>query len=120
MVVAEMTYTKTVMPKEILENWRFVDDNIRLVLQDTTSESGNSMIIVHAKHVPSNRTSRLFTIKCHPSYPYPISIYMEIDRTVCTTFNECRFRENLAKMFNLPIIKDKILDLATFETECDE
>ena len=58
--------TDTQSPREILstaqEDWQTKSDGVmELILQDTQSESGNSMIIVHAKYVPSNRTATLFS-----------------------------------------------------------
>ena len=47
---------------------------ITLIMQIAKSQSGNDMIIVHAKHVPSNRTRTLFTVVHRPNSPYPASI----------------------------------------------
>lgn len=72
----------TQSPKDILntaqEEWQTASDGIlQLVLQDTKSESGNSMIIVHAKNVASNRTATLFSIVHQPEKPYPVTIQPE-------------------------------------------
>jgi hypothetical protein len=72
----------TQSPKDILntaqEEWQKASDGIlQLVLQDTKSESGNSMIIVHAKNVASNRTATLFSIVHQPEKPYPVTIQPE-------------------------------------------
>ena len=69
----------TQSPLEILnaaqEEWRIVSDGVmELILQETKSNSGNSMIIVHGKHVLSNRTATLFSVVCRPGYPYPVTI----------------------------------------------
>jgi hypothetical protein len=57
------------------EDWQKNSNGLMdLVLQDTESESGNPMIIVHAKHVVKNRTSMLFSIVHQPKQPYPVSI----------------------------------------------
>jgi hypothetical protein len=72
----------TQSPKDILntakEEWRTVSDGVlELVLQDAKSESGNFMIIVHAKHVRSKRTATLFSIVHEPEKPYPVRIQPE-------------------------------------------
>lgn len=69
----------TQSPKEILQSaqveWQTGSDGVmELVLQDAKSKSGNSMIIVHAKHIMSNRTATLFSIVCRPNHPYPVMI----------------------------------------------
>ena len=75
----------TQSPKEILkvaqEDWHQNSGGImELVLQDATSTTGNIMIVVHAKHVASNRTSTLFSIVHRPdNNPYPVSIQLEKD-----------------------------------------
>lgn len=75
----DIQLSDTQSPLEILntaqEEWRTSSDGImELVLQDTMSNSGNSMIIVHAKHVISNRTATLFSIVYRADYPYPVTI----------------------------------------------
>ena len=50
---------------------------MELVLQDARSKSDNIMIIVHAKHVASNRTATLFSIVHRPNSPYPVTIQLE-------------------------------------------
>ncbi len=72
----------TQSPKDILntaqEEWKTASNGIlELVLQDAESESGNSMIIVHAKNVTSNRTATLFSIVHQPKKPYPVTIQPE-------------------------------------------
>jgi hypothetical protein len=72
----------TQSPKDILntaqEEWQTASDGIlQLVLQDAKSESGHSMIIVHAKNVASNRTATLFSIVHQPGKPYPVTIQPE-------------------------------------------
>jgi hypothetical protein len=69
----------TQSPREILkaaqEDWQENSNGVmELVLQDAKSKSGNSMIIVHAKHVTSNRTATLFSIISRPNHPYPVTI----------------------------------------------
>lgn len=45
-----------------------------LILQVAASKSGNHMIIVHAKHVVSNRTATLFSVVSRKTHPYPARI----------------------------------------------
>ena len=72
----------TESPRDILntakEDWQKNSNGLMdLVLQDTESESGNPMIIVHAKHVGKNRTSMLFSIVHQPKQPYPVTIKLK-------------------------------------------
>jgi hypothetical protein len=72
----------TQSPKDILktaqEEWQTASDGILdLILQDAESKSGNSMIIVHAKNVATNRTATLFSIVHEPKKPYPLTIQLE-------------------------------------------
>ncbi|MGB3494820.1 MAG: hypothetical protein WBA57_18975 [Elainellaceae cyanobacterium] len=69
----------TQSPKQILEvaqeDWCTSSNGVmELILQDRETESGNPMIVVHAKHVPSNRTAALFSIVHRPGNPYPATI----------------------------------------------
>ena len=75
----DIQLSDTQSPLEILntaqEEWRTGSEGVmELVLQNTISRSGNSMIIVHAKHVMSNRTATLFSIVYRDGYPYPVTI----------------------------------------------
>jgi hypothetical protein len=77
----------TQSPKDILntanEEWQKNSDGIlELVLQDAESESGNSMIIVHAKHVVNDRTATLFSIIHQPEKPYPVTIKPEKEESL--------------------------------------
>ncbi len=72
----------TQSPRDILktaqEEWQIASDGILdLILQDAESKSGNSMIIVHAKNVATNRTATLFSIVHQPEKPYPVTIQPE-------------------------------------------
>ena len=69
----------TQSPIEILgftqEEWSANSDGfLALVFQTAKSRSGNDMIIVHAKHIPSNRTAELFSIAHRLDTPYPVAI----------------------------------------------
>ena len=74
----------TQSPKEILkvaqEDWSQSSDGVmELVLQDAKSKDGYIMIVVHAKHVDSNRTSTLFSVVHRPKSFYPVTIQLETD-----------------------------------------
>ncbi len=72
-------------PSEILENareeWETASNGVLiLVLQQTESEDGKTMIItVHAKHAPSNRTAALFSVIHRLNEPYPVSIEPRVE-----------------------------------------
>lgn len=66
-------------PREFLEaareEWDATSHGmLTLVFHDAESESGNAMIVVHAHHVPTNRTAELFSIVHRSSAPYPATI----------------------------------------------
>lgn len=76
---AGIELSDTQSPREILEaakeDWQTSSDGIMdLILQDTESQSGNSMIVVHAKHVVSRRTATLFSVIHRFEQPYPATI----------------------------------------------
>lgn len=61
--------------KEAQQDWETKSDGLlTLVLQNATSESGNDLILVHAQHVSSKRTSHLFSVIHRPKSPYPATI----------------------------------------------
>ncbi|MGD0384459.1 MAG: hypothetical protein ABSA77_13140, partial [Thermoguttaceae bacterium] len=69
----------TQSPMDILydarRNWESESKGLlTLILQTAKSKSKNDMIIVHAKHVPSDRTASLFSVVCRPGAPYPARI----------------------------------------------
>jgi hypothetical protein len=69
----------TQSPMQILETaqeeWINNSDGVMtLVLQEAKSKGGNDMIIVHAKHLPSNRTVTLFSVVYRSKQPYPATI----------------------------------------------
>jgi hypothetical protein len=74
----------TASPEVILaaatKEWSEISgDVITLVIQDAKTEGGDRLLIVHAKHVPSNRTVKLFSVVHRPNAPYPARIYPEDD-----------------------------------------
>lgn len=69
----------TQTPMEILQNaqldWETESGGlVTLILQTAKSKDGDDMILVHAKHVPSNRTVSLFSLVCRTGNPYPVRI----------------------------------------------
>lgn len=74
----------TISPMKILElaqeDW---DTNsggvLTLVLQEAQSTTNLDMIIVHAKHMLSGRTTTLFTVAHRPNAPYPATIQPKDD-----------------------------------------
>lgn len=143
---SDIKISDTQSPKEILkvaqEDWSTSSDGVmELVLQDATSEAGNAMIIIYAKHVPTNRTSTLLSVVHRPNNPYPVTIQPTVEdlpdflkksynqpglqnfegiiptgRTVSNEWvsdTPSEFRDKLAKAFNLGAIKSKILNLAS-------
>jgi len=57
------------------EEWETKSDGVlTLVLQQATSQEHNAMIVVHAKHIPSNRTATLFSVIHRLKAPYPATI----------------------------------------------
>ncbi len=69
----------TISPLEILQSaqqeWTEQSRGVLgLVIQEAESTSGNHLLIVHAKHVPSNRTVTLFSVVHRVDAPYPARI----------------------------------------------
>ncbi len=142
-----LSLNDTQSPYEVLqsarEEWeRKSAGAITLVLQRDKSESGNVMVVVHAKHVASNRTATLLSVVHRPSEPYPatiqprkeelpnilkrshykpglneVGVAMGIQgRTVTNEWvsdTPSEFREKLIKAFNLSPVKTAILSLAS-------
>jgi hypothetical protein len=136
----------TQSPRDILktaqQEWYTNSDGImELVLQDAQSESGNSMIIVHAKHIANKRTATLFSVVHQAGKPYPVAIQQKsedlpsflkktselqslvalnllgqsVNQSVSDTPSE--FRKKLTDAFNLGIVKREILNLASSATD---
>jgi hypothetical protein len=53
---------------------------VTLVIQGAESKGGDRLLIVHAKHVPSDRTVKLFSVLHRPNAPYPARIYPDEDK----------------------------------------
>ena len=127
--------------EEALREWESRSNGMMtLVLQSAESTHGDEMIIVHAKHLPSNRTAALFSVVYRPSNPYPATIQPRDDElpkylrktyrapgrlpeVVSTTIGHTvtnewvsetplEFRVNLRKVFNLSVVKSEVLNLA--------
>lgn len=53
---------------------------LALILQEAESKSGYDMIVVHAKHVASNRTAALFSVVSRKGNPYPARLQPKDDQ----------------------------------------
>lgn len=138
----------TEAPMEILEtarkDWETESGGVlTLLLQEAESQSGHHMVIVHAKHVPSNRTATLFSVVHRPSAPYPVTIqpkddalpvflqksyYQPAFSSIAATMGMVQgrqvtnkwvsdtpseFRAKLSEVFNLGVVKCEILSLVS-------
>lgn len=138
----------TASPLEILklaqEEWvKNSGGLLSLIIQEAESTAGNEMLIVHAKHIPSNRTIALFSIIHRRSAPYPARIQprdIELpdtlkksyyqpgfgDLTVPSLRTEGRqvvnkwvcdspseFRRELRNVFDLGFVKSEVLSLVS-------
>lgn len=135
-------------PREILESakedWDIGSNGVMtLTLQDTTTTTDHAMIIVHAKHMPSNRTSRLFSVVHRPDNPYPVTLQPDdetlpnflmksytdrgwtgleqilqereiVNQWVSDTPTE--FRRKLSEILNQGVVKSKVLNLISNPT----
>lgn len=95
----------TQSPRDILNaarnDWQVGTDGLMdLVLQDAQSESGNLMIIVHAKHLVSNRTATLFSIVHRPNYPYPVKIQLK-DEKIPSSLQKSYYVPNHRKLLSV-------------------
>jgi hypothetical protein len=116
---------------------------LALLIQEAVSTNGNTLLIVHAKHVPSNRTINLFSVVHRPGSPYPAKIQpreqelpdilkksyyvpgsVDIANALGRTSgrhvtNEwvcdtpSEFRSELEKAFNLGTVKSEVLSLVS-------
>jgi len=69
------TQTPLDILKTATEEWESNSDGmLTLVLQQTESEDGTAVIIVHAKHLPSEKTVTLFSVVHRPNASYPATI----------------------------------------------
>lgn len=76
---AGLNLEDTSNPIEILESanreWNEKSAGLlKLIIQEAESTTGNDMLIVHAKHIPSNRTVALFSVVHRHGAPYPAKI----------------------------------------------
>lgn len=141
-----ITLDDTASPLEVLEaaqqEWTEQSGGVlTLVIQRAESKNGNLMLIVHGKHVPSNRTVQLLSVVHRPAAHYPATIqprdddlpdflkktyyqpglqltmpfatrgYQVTNEWVCDTPAE--FRQKLKEAFNLGVIKSEIISLVS-------
>lgn len=124
---SDIDLSDTQSPREILqaaqEDWRTGSQGLmQLILQDAQSQSGNPMIIVHAKHVPSNRTSKLLSIIYRPETPYPLTIQPE-DENLPKFLKKSYFQRSaastLATTVNLGIVEGEVLNQWVADTPAE-
>lgn len=113
-----------------------------LILQEAQSKSGNDMVVVHAKHIPSSRTASLFSVVCRKGQPYPATLQPKED-DLPNIFKKSRkvsrgliapskeemvsnpwvadtpieFRKKLEEVFNLGIVKSEVFNLISSEVD---
>lgn len=142
----DIELTEIQSPAEILrlaqQDWETSSDgSLVMCLQETEAKDGDSITIVYAKHTPSDRTARLFSVVHRPDYPYPVRIQPEDDlpefykktffrggitRAMIGDFSEPRtvtnkwvcdtpkeFRSKLQEVLNLGSVTSKIISLAS-------
>ncbi len=138
----------TQSPMEVLESaqndWVVKGEGVMaLILQKTVSTDGYDMIVIHANHIPTNRTVTLFTVVHRPDTPYPATIQLKDDdlpdflkksyyqsgtahlgsviseiqgREVTNRWvsnTPSEFRAKLIEVFNLGLVKTAIVSLLT-------
>jgi len=137
--------------EEAMRDWEVESAGLlALVLQLAKSQSGNDLILVHGKHVPSNRTISLFSVVHRPGNPYPATIQLRQDdlpkvlrksfyeeglgkalgimstvqgRTVNNPWvsdTPSEFRSKLQEAFNSGLIKSEVLNLVAGTPEAVE
>lgn len=130
-----------ILQEAVLEWETETGGQLTLVLQNATTKDGDDMVIVHGKHVPSNRTITFFSIVSRPGSPYPVRIqtknnelpvfyrkkYYQPGLAEAMTFKAdlqgrtvtndwvaetpSEFRNKLSDAFNQGIVKSEILNL---------
>jgi hypothetical protein len=150
---AGLDVSDTEAPKTILEaarsEWESQSKGaLTLVFQEATSQSGNKMIIVHAKYIPGSRTSSLFSVVHRPKTPYPVTIQPEkenlpdflkksyyqpgLSETATVSFRghevenrwvsdtPAEFRSKLKEAFNLGSVKREVLSLVSYSPPAED
>lgn len=143
---SDLNIEDTSSPLDILDEAKqewLVNSNqlLTLVVQPTVSASGDQRLIVHAKHIPSNRTTTIFVVIHRVGSAYPARIVprsADLPQVLKKTYyqrgitdigvgfgslagrtvqNELvcdtpgEFRTNLNKVFNLGSLKSEIISL---------
>ena len=143
----DLSLDDTQSPYEVLliarEEWEDKSAGaMTLVLERGAFEDGNTIILVYAKHVASNRTATLLSVVHRPKEPYPATIQprkeelpdilrrshyqtalaegfaaMALRGQMVENKWVCdtpsEFREKLIKALNLPSVKTAVLSLAS-------
>jgi hypothetical protein len=81
---SDLELSDTAAPMDILrdasEDWQVNSHGLlELIMQFAQSKSGNDMILVHARHIPSNRTASLLSVVSRPNNPYPARLQPKED-----------------------------------------
>lgn len=124
---SDIDLSDTQSPREILqaaqEDWHTGSQGLmELILQDAQSQSGNPMIIVHAKHIPSNRTSKLLSIVYRHENPYPLTIQPEdenLPRFLKKSYFQRSAANTLATAVNLGIVEGEVLNQWVADTPAE-
>ena len=99
----------TASPVEILKeaNAEWVEKTggkFELLIQEATSKDHGVVVIVHARHSPSNRTATLFSVTHRPAAPYPARIWPkgdELPNTLKKTYYQAGW-DALSSSFSRP------------------
>ncbi|MEQ9617086.1 MAG: hypothetical protein RLN60_03530 [Phycisphaerales bacterium] len=92
----------TQSPLEILHDaqaeWESNSSGVlALIIQEAESQSGYDMIVIHAKHVSSNRTASLFSVVSRKGHPYPARLQPKGDE-LPNFFKKCYKTRNLSSL----------------------
>ena len=95
-----LSVTDVQSPYEILESareeWETASDGVlTLVLQRSESKDGNSIITVHVKHIPTNRTATLFSVIHRLTEPYPVSIEPKVEDNLPDILKKTYYYQNI-------------------------
>jgi hypothetical protein len=110
-IVVEDVQSPTEILEEAQKEWE-VDSKgmLKLLLQSTQSQSGNDLIIVRAKHVPSNRVGTLFSLVHRPLVCYPVTIILEAEEklpdVLKKSYTKRVDRTSTPKAMGVPMIGD--------------
>ncbi len=95
-----LSVSDTQSPCEILESareeWETASyGTLTLVFQKAETQNGNTEIIVHAKHIPSNRTETLLSAIHRSKKLYPITIQTKRDEELPTILKKSYYQPGI-------------------------